>query len=134
MRGMTHIVCLVLLGACASSHSRDERDAATGASSDLADARRWCLDEKEALCRRELFDCQFLEPTDACNGEYNACVDPLEDFCADAYWAVTCEPVPTQAEAEACVERLLATDTQDIANDLVFTEVPECALLCGHKT
>lgn len=91
-----------------------------GAEVEEADAEAFCLAQTAWDCRRQ-----------EARGEIGAeevqgCVDQSVVDCEGTNWPFTCQPFPTDRQAQACIDQLSLASNVDRA----IADIPECQL-CG---
>lgn len=99
-----------------------------GSGDVVADPQDYCVQSGSWDCRRQEFRGEIED--------VQACVDELLIECAGRAWLPSCEPYPTNTEAQLCLDALARIDNVyvDADDDGVYevTDLPECRL-CGGR-
>jgi hypothetical protein len=99
-----------------------------GSGDVVADPVDFCIQSGSWDCRRQ----EFREEID----DVQVCVDELLITCSGRAWRPECEPFPTNAEAQICLDALARVDNVrvDSDGDGVFevSDLAECRL-CGGR-
>ncbi|MEM9067782.1 MAG: hypothetical protein AAGE52_04725 [Myxococcota bacterium] len=84
-----------------------------GCNSDttVADAEDFCRQQSAWICRRQEFRGEIAD--------VQGCVDEIPAACAGSNWPFTCQPFPTNREAQACIDALaLESNVETPVEDL----------------
>ena len=85
----------------------------------VADAADFCAERDGYVCRRAEARGEITNVRE--------CFDAIEERCDRASWPITCDPPPTRAETDACIDELRRVDNLNVDE----ADIAECRLCSG---